>query len=83
MSYSYSDIAIYDLKALTYVPAVTCWKCFCDNVFVLWEHSRDDLDNFFNFMDFIDFSKKYNLLYLEYLEFLDLALSFDVTSKQP
>ena len=54
MSCSYSDIALYsyDLKALSYVPAVKCWKHFRDKMFVLWEHSRD------YFMNFIDSSKK-------------------------
>ena len=60
MSCSYSDLAMYsyDLKALSYVPAVKCLKSFCENIFVLLEHSRDDLDKFFNFMNSIDSSKK-------------------------
>ena len=58
MSCSYCDIAMYpyDLKALSYVPAVKCWNSFCDDVFFLWEHSRDDLGKFFNFMNSIDSS---------------------------
>ena len=57
---SYGDIATYayGLRALSYVPAVKCWKCFRDDMFVLWEHSRDNLDKFFNFMNSIDSSKK-------------------------
>ena len=32
----------YDLKALSYVPAIKCWKYFRDEVGVfLWEDSRD------------------------------------------
>ena len=60
MSFSYSDIAMYsyDLKALSYVPAVKCWKHFRVNVFDLWEYSTDDLDKLFNFMNSIDSSKK-------------------------
>ena len=40
LSCSYSDIAMYsyDLKALSYVPAVKCWKRFHDDMFVLWEN---------------------------------------------
>ena len=66
LSCSYSDLAMYsyDRKALSNVPAVKCWKRFCDDEFLLWEHSRDDLDKFFNFMKSIDSSKKYSLLYL-------------------
>ena len=66
MSCSYSDIAkySYDLKTLSYVPAVKCWKRFPDDVFVLWEHSRDDLDKFFNFMNSIDSSKKNTIYYI-------------------
>ena len=66
MSCSYSDIAkyFYDIKTLSYVPAVKCWKRFRDDVFVLWEHSRDDLDKFFNFMNSIDSSKKNTIYYI-------------------
>ena len=65
LSCSDSDIAMYfyNLKSLSYVLAVKCWKRFRDDVFVLWENFRYDLDSFFNFMNSIDLSKKYNLLY--------------------
>ena len=60
MSCSHSNIVMYccDLKAFSYVPAVKCWRRFRDDVFVLWEHSRDDLDNVFSFMNSIDSSEK-------------------------
>ena len=66
MTCSYNDVAkhSYNLKSLRYEPAVKCWKNFRDDVFVLWEHSRDDLQNFFNSMNSIDSSKKCNSLYL-------------------
>ena len=66
MSCSYSDITIYsyDLKALSYVPTVKYWKRFREDVFVFWEHSRDDLDKFFNFMNSIDSSKKNTIYYI-------------------
>ena len=53
MSCSHSNIVMYccDLKAFSYVPAVKCWRRFRDDVFVLWEHSRDDLDNVFSFYE--------------------------------
>ena len=35
---------------MSYVPTVKCWKRFRDGMFVFFEHSRGDLDNFFNFM---------------------------------
>ena len=64
-----------------------CWKRFRDDVFVLWEHYRDDLCNCFNFMNCIDLSTKKIQLNMSCptdnaLEFLDLTLSFDVTAKQ-
>ena len=83
-----SNIAMYsyDLEALSYVPAVKSWKRFRDVVFVLWEHSRDDLDKFFNFMNFIDSSKTRQFTIScptdNVLEFFDLTLSFDAASKQ-
>ena len=60
MSSLYSDTAnySYDLKALSYVPAVKCWKRFRDDVHVLWEYSRDDLDNIISFMNSIDLFKQ-------------------------
>ena len=88
MFYSYSDIAMYsyDLKALSYVPAVKCWKRFCDDVFVLKDHSRDDFNKLFNFMYSIDPFKKRQFTIScpidDVLEFLDLTLYFDATSKQ-
>ena len=57
MSYSYSDFAMYNLTALSYVLARKCWKCFHDDVFILWEHFGNDLD-FFNSMKLIDSSVK-------------------------
>ena len=78
------NTVILQCKALSYVPALKCWKCFRDDVLLLWEHSRDDLDNFFNFMNSI--SKKMQVTIFcptdNVLRFLDLTLSFDATSKQ-
>ena len=71
---------------MSYVPTVKCWKRFRDDVFVLWEHSRDDLDKFFNFMNSIDSSKKIQFTIScstdNASEFLHLTLSFDVIPKQ-
>ena len=52
MSCSYSDIAIesFDKKALQYHPSVIDWMRFRDNVFLVWPHSREDLDFFFNYV---------------------------------
>ena len=65
MSCSYSGLAMYsyNLKALSYIPSVKCWKHFCDDVFVFCEYSIDYLDNFFNFMSCMDSSEKDKLLY--------------------
>ena len=30
-----------------YHPSVTVWKKFCDDVFLVWTHSEEDLDLFF------------------------------------
>ena len=84
----YSDDAIYsyDLKALSCAPTVKCWERVCDDMFVLWEHSRDDLDNFSNFVNSINLFKKIHFTIScptdNVLEFLDLILLFDVTFKQ-
>ena len=87
ISCSYSDLAMYsyDLKDLSYVPAVKCWKRFRNDVFVL-RNSGDDLDQFFDLMNFIDSSQKIQFTIScptnNVLEFLDLILSFEATSKQ-
>ena len=41
MSCSYSNISMYsyDLKVLSYVPSVKCWRRFRDGMFVLWDGS--------------------------------------------
>ena len=64
MSYSYSDFAMYsyNLTALSYVLAIKCWKCFHDDVFILWEHFGNDLD-FFIFYEVDRFICK-NTIYL-------------------
>ena len=73
-------------KILRYVPTAKCWKRFCDDVFVLWENSRDDLDKFFKFMSSTQPSKEIQLTRscptYSVLDFLDLTLSLDVTPKQ-
>ena len=61
----------YDFKALSHVTAVKSWKRFCDDVFVLWERSRDDLDKFSNFMNFIDSPKKIQFT-ISFRSFIDL-----------
>ena len=60
MSSFCNDTAMYsyDLKVLSYVPAVKCWKRFLDDVHVLWEYSRDGLDNIISFMNSIDLFKQ-------------------------
>ena len=60
ISCSCGDIAMYSyyFKALSYVPAVKCWKRFHDDLFVLLEHSRNDLDSFFGCMNSINSSKQ-------------------------
>ena len=85
---SYSDLAMYsyDLKDLSYVPTVKCWKRFRNDVFVLRKNSGYDLDQFFDLMNFIDSSQKIQFTIScptnNVLEFLDLILSFEATSKQ-
>ena len=85
---SYSDLAMYsyDLKDLSYVPTVKCWKRFRNDVFVLRKNSGYDLDQFFDLMNFIDSSQKIQFTIScpinNVLGFLDLILSFEATSKQ-
>ena len=86
MSCSYSDIAMYlfDLKALNYPTGVICWKRFRDDVIVVWNDSRSELDQFLYFLNTIDSKKKIqftmNVAENCALEFLDLQLFFDKTS---
>ena len=49
MPSSYSDIAIesFDKKTPQYQPSVIGWKRFRDDVYLLWPHSREDLDLLF------------------------------------
>ena len=88
MSCSYSDIAMYgyDLKALDYTPGVNCWKRFRDDIFTVWNHSREELDTFFNYLNTIDTTKKIQFTMSigdkEGLEFLDLKLSLDHLTKK-
>ena len=65
MSCSYSDIAIesFDKKTLQYHPSVIDWKRFRDYVFLVWPHSREDLDFFFNYVNNIDSTKKNSIYY--------------------
>ena len=60
MSLFYGDIAMYrfDLKALSYTPKALCWKRFRDDIFVVWNHSLQELHKFFEFMNSIDISGK-------------------------
>ena len=86
MSCSYNDIVIetYDKKALQYHPSVIGRKRFPDDVFLVWPHSREDLDLLFNYMNNIDNTKKIQFtmeVAKEILEFLDLQLKFDAVSK--
>ena len=81
MPCSYSDIAIesFDKKALHYHPSVIGWKRFRYDAFLVWPHSREDLDFFFNYMNNIDNTKKIQFtmeVAKDILEFLDLQLKF-------
>ena len=76
---SYSDIARFDLKALSYTPKVLCWKRFRDDIFAAWNHSLQELHKFFEFMNSIDTSGKIKFTMSKanndtILEFLDLYL---------
>ena len=86
MSCSYSDIATesFDEKALQYHASVIGWNRFRDDVFLVWPHSREDLDLFFNYMNNIDSIKKIQFtleVAKDILEFLDLQLKLDKVSK--
>ena len=83
MSCSYSDIAI-EILIKKYHPSVIGWKRFRDYVFVVWPHSREDLDLFFNYMNNTDSTKKIQFtmkVAKDILEFLDLKIKFDKVSK--
>ena len=87
MSCSYSDIAIqyFDIKALEFNPPVICCKRFRDDIFVVWPHTLEELQDFFNYMNNIDQSKKIQFtmeVAKDSLEFLDLKLMFDKESKK-
>ena len=76
---SYSDIARFNLKALSYTPKVLCWKRFRDDIFAAWNHSLQELHKFFEFMNSIDTSGKIKFTMSKanndtILEFLDLYL---------
>ena len=60
VSCSYSDIAMYkyDYKALSRNPSTSCWKRFRDDVFVIWNYSKTDLDEFVSYMNSIDSTGK-------------------------
>ena len=93
MSCSYSDIAIqyFDIKALEFNPPVICCKRFRDDIFVVWPHTLEELQDFFNYMNNIDQSKKIQFTMevakdsrkdSRFKEFLDLKLMFDKESKK-
>ena len=67
----------YNLKPLRNIPTVKCWKCFDDYMFVLWQHSRDDFDNFIIFTNSIDPSKEITNEYILYL--LRVAKNFQIS----
>ena len=87
MRCSYSDIALYnfDLKALNYKAGWLCWERFRGDVFVLWNHSLEELNKFFDFMNSIDTSGKIkftmSVATQSTLEFLDLSLHINELSK--
>ena len=57
---------------------------FWDDVFLVWPHSREDLNLFFNYMSNIDCTKKIQFtmeVAKDILECLDLRLKFDKESK--
>ena len=84
----YSDIAMnrFDLKTLSYIPNVFCWKRFRDDIFALWNHSLQELHKFFEFMNSIGrFGKiKFTMSIANnnsVLEFLDLSLHINEHNK--
>ena len=87
MSCSYSDIAMFkfDLKALSYRPGVLCWKRFRDDIFVVWNHSLEELNKFFEFMNDVDTTGKIKFTMSVArkcaLEFLDLSLHINEQNK--
>ena len=88
LSCFYSDIAMnrFDLKAVSYIPNVLCWKRFRDDIFALWNHSLQELHKFFEFMNSIDrFGKiKFTMSIANnnsVLEFLDLSLHINEHNK--
>ena len=88
MSLFYGDIAMYrfDLKALSYTPKALCWKRFRDDIFVVWNHSLQELHKFFEFMNSIDISGKIKIAMSvanksSTLEFLDLSLHINEHNK--
>ena len=84
MSCSYSDIAMYkyDCKAISHNPSVSCWNRFRDDVFAVWNHSRNELDEFLVYLNGIDPTNKikFTMSVADHsgLEFLDLKLSLMV-----
>ena len=73
---SYSDISIesFDKKALRCHPSVIGWKSFQDDMFLVWPHSREDVDLFFNYITNIHSTKTIQFtmeVVKDVLEFLD------------
>ena len=87
MSCSYSDIAMYkfDCKALEYRPKILCWKRFRDDIFSIWNHSLQELNEFFEFMNNVDTTGKIKFTMSvangSILEFLDLRLHINENNK--
>ena len=75
----------YDVQALNYRPNVLCWKRFRDDIFLVWNHSLEDLELFFNFMNCIDRNGKIKFTMAianeSPLEFLDLKLHINEHNK--
>ena len=44
------------LKTMNYTFKILCWKRFRDDIFVIWNHSLQELHKFFGFMNNIDAS---------------------------
>ena len=63
MSCSYSNIAMhtFNLKALNHKPALLSWKRFRDDIFMLWNQSLEEMNNFFDCRNRIDTNGKIKL----------------------
>ena len=87
-SCSYSDIAINRLDRLieqeqtNNFKKLFCYGRYRDNCFILWNGSKDRLDDFFSFLNTLDCDLKFTMdIGKDYLCFLDLKTS--VSGKKP